>query len=182
VVPPPPAPAPPRAAPASTLPRAPAGDLSSYIAARQKERAPFEDAGKASPARPTEDADARANSIVANNLAPPRYLTFGADPSRSGGVFHVTHLSAEYGEFQFYGWNVDMGRRTLQQVEVQRGTAGDIRIAMVRKMIEIIRQYQPVEFVWESRRLGRAVTVSSLPRDNSGLEEFMMQEMFDTNR
>lgn len=188
LVPPPAAPAPARAAPkpppvaetvpASKLPVAPAADLSSYIAARQKERGAVEEQ---IPAPPVEDANARANRIVASNLAPPRYLTFGADPSKSGGVFHVTQLSLDYGEFQFYGWNMDMGRRTLQQIEVQRGNASDIRLAMVRKMIEIIRFYQPVEFTWDSRRLGRTVTLSSLPRDNGGLETFMMQEMFDTN-
>jgi hypothetical protein len=190
IVPPPPAPKPPQAAPAAPpvaeavpapkLLTAPAGDFSSYIAAHQREHAASEDP-VAKPPQP-EDPNARANRIAAANLAPPRYLTFGSDPSKSGGVFHVTQMSLDYGEFEFYGWNLAMGRRTLQQIEVRRGTAGNIRLAMVRKMIEIIRTYQPVEFVWESRYLGRAVTLSSLPRDNSGLEDFMMQEMFDTTR
>jgi hypothetical protein len=185
VVPPPVAPAPKPPAPAAaTAPApkvliAPTGDLSSDITARQKDRAAAEEPGaKPSPSPPAEDAEARANRIAAANLAPPQFLTFGSDPTRSGGVFHVTRLSLDYGEFQFYGWNIDMGRRTLQQIEVQRGTTGDIRLAMVRKMIEIIRHYQPVEFTWESQRLGRSVTLSSLPRDNSGLEDFMMLEMF----
>jgi hypothetical protein len=189
IVPTPAAPAPPRAVPAPppapvTMPgpKMSADDLSSYIAARQKERTPMEGSVATSPAPPAEDADARANRIATANLAPPRYLTFGSDPSKSGGVFHVTQMSLDYGEFEFYGWNIDMGRRTLQQIEVQRGTTGDIRLAMVRKMIEIIRQYQPVEFVWESQRLGRSVTLSSLPRDGRGLEDFMMHEMFDTTR
>lgn len=170
-----PAPPPPSATPAPDVLKAPASDLSSYIAARQRERSAVEEPV----APPAESADARANRIAAANLAQPRFQTFGSDPSKSGGVFHVTHLSLDYGEFQFYGWNIDMGRRTLQQIEVQRGSASDVRLVMVRKMIEIIRYYQPVEFSWESRRLGRTVTLSSLPRDNSGLEAFMMQEMFD---
>ena len=152
-------------------------DLSSYIASRQRERAASEDPG-AKPSPPAEDANSRANRIATANLAPPQYLTFGSDPTRSGGVFHVTSMSLDYGEFRFYGWNIDMGRRTLQQIEVKRGTASDIRLAMVRKMIEIIRHYQPVEFTWESQRLGRSVTLSSLPRDSAGLEDFMMLEMF----
>jgi hypothetical protein len=184
IVPPPAAPAPPPPPAAARSPAPPkvlsvpsGSDLSSYIASRQKERGASEDPGT-KPSPPPEDADARANRIATANLAPPQYLTFGSDPTRSGGIFHVTRMSLDYGEFRFYGWNVDMGRRTLQQIEVKRGNASDIRLAMVRKMIEIIRHYQPVEFTWESQRLGRTVTLSSLPRDSAGLEDFMMLEMF----
>lgn len=183
IVPPPaaPAPPPPVATPAPPPPKVlsipSGGDLSSYIASRQKERAVSEGPAPRAP-QPAEDANARDNRIATANLAPPQYLTFGSDPTRSGGIFHVTRMSLDYGEFRFYGWNVDMGRRTLQQIEVKRGNASDIRVAMVRKMIEIIRVYQPVEFTWESQRLGRSVTLSSLPRDSAGLEDFMVLEMF----
>ena len=188
IVPPPAPPAPP-SPPAATAPAPPpkvlsipsGGDLSSYIASRQKERAASEGPVSRAP-QPSEDANARGNRIATANLAPPQYLTFGSDPTRSGGIFHVTRMSLDYGEFRFYGWNMDMGRRTLQQIEVKRGDASDIRLAMVRKMIEIIRHYQPVEFTWESQRLGRSVTLSSLPRDSAGLEDFMMQEMFGPTR
>jgi hypothetical protein len=183
---PPPA-APPRAAPplppvpaTVPVPKAPTGDLSSYIAARQRERVTSEDPVEKPP--PAEDANARANRIAAANLAPQQNLTFGFDPSKGGGVFQVTTLTRDYGEFVFYGWNPDMGRRTQQTIEVRRGDASDIRLAMVRKMIEIIRKHQPVEFVWESQRLNRSVTLSSRLRDSSGLEDFMMLEMFDRNR
>ena len=194
IVPPPvapaPKPAPPRKAAAPppvpsplALPRAPAGDFSSYVAARQRERAPLEDvAAKPAPAPRAEDADARAKRIVAGNLASTRNLTFGFDPSRSGGVFQVTRMSLDYGEFLFFGWNMDAGRQTQQLIEVRRGDASDIRLAMVRKMIEIIRRHEPVEFVWESDRLGRAVTLSSRLRDSAGLEDFMMQEFFELKR
>jgi hypothetical protein len=53
---------------------------------------------------------------------------------------------------------------------------------MVRTMIEIIRREQPVEFVWDSERLGRTITLSSRLRDNGGLEDFMMLEFFDQKR
>jgi hypothetical protein len=191
IVPPPvapaPKPAPPRPAAAPppvpsplALPRAPAGDFSSHVAARQRERAPLEE--PAAKPQPAEDADARAKRIIASNLASTRNLTFGFDPSRSGGVFQVTRMSLDYGEFLFFGWNMDAGRQTQQLIEVRRGDASDIRLAMVRKMIEIIRRHEPVEFVWESDRLGRAITLSSRLRDNAGLEDFMMQEFFDLKR
>jgi hypothetical protein len=65
---------------------------------------------------------------------------------------------------------------------LRRGNASDIRLAIVRKMIAIIREHEPEEFVWDSTRLGRSLTLSSRLRDNSGLEEFMMQEFFTAKR
>jgi hypothetical protein len=49
-------------------------------------------------------------------------------------------------------------------------------------MIAIIREHEQNDFVWESRRLGRYVTLSARPRDNDGLEEFMLAEFFDELR
>ena len=116
------------------------------------------------------------------NLASQREMTFGFDPSKSGGVFEVTRLSYDYGEFIFVGWNSDVSRRTQQLIEVRKGNASDIRLAMVRKMIEIIRRHEPEEFVWDSNRLHRSLVLSSRLRDNSGLEDFMMQEFFAVKR
>jgi hypothetical protein len=45
-------------------------------------------------------------------------------------------------------------------------------------MIDVIRQYEPEEFTWDSQRLGRTLTLSSRLRDSAGLEDFMMQEFF----
>jgi len=63
-------------------------------------------------------------------------------------------------------------------IEVRRGAASDIRLAIVRKMIAIIREHEPEEFTWDSQRLGRSLVLSSRMRDNSGLEDFMLQEFF----
>ena len=49
-------------------------------------------------------------------------------------------------------------------------------------LTEVIREHEKEEFVWESRRLGRNVTLSARLSDNSGLEEFMMHEFFDDAR
>jgi len=165
------------------VPAAPTGDLSAYIAARRSARAVLEEPlPKVPAAPPVEDANARAKRIATANLASSRNMTFGFDPSKSGGMFEVKHMSIDYGEFLFLGWNRDMGRRTQQLIEVRRGNASDIRLAIVRKMIEIIRQHEPVEFVWDSQRLGRSLILSSRQRDNSGLEDFMMQEFFELKR
>ena len=170
------------------VPAAPASDLSAYIAARRSARAALEEpiakepVAKAPAAPPVEDENTRANRIAQANLASQREMTFGFDPSKSGGVFEVTRLSYDYGEFIFVGWNSDVGRRTQQLIEVRKGNASDIRLAMVRKMIEIIRRHEPEEFVWDSNRLHRSLVLSSRLRDNSGLEDFMMQEFFAVKR
>ena len=49
---------------------------------------------------------------------------------------------------------------------------------MVRRMIAIIREHTGSDFLWESPRLGREVTLSARPADNAGLEDFMMREFF----
>jgi hypothetical protein len=82
-------------------------------------------------------------------------------------------------DFLFFGWNKDIKRKIMQTIEVRRDNNPDIRIAVVRKMISIIREYERGDFVWDSQRLGRSLTLSARPADNAGLEEFMMREFFE---
>lgn len=168
---------PPPAPPATTpAPAATAGDLLAYVEARRRERA--DPVAPEAPSPRVENDSSRANRAAAANLATQRQITFGYDPSRSGGVFTIERLGYDYAEFTFVGWQPDMRRRVKQLIEVERGGNSDIRIAVVRKMISIIRAYEPVEFNWDSRYLGRSVTLSARMRDNAGLEEFMMREFF----
>jgi hypothetical protein len=188
----PPRPPPPAKAPGIAVPPPPAApgatDLASYVEARRRSRgdtAPAAPAAPApSPATPerAETAAERANRIAAANLGLDRKPAFGPDRRKSGGVFEVTRLGYDYGEFLFYGWNKEIRRDTMQHIEVRKGDASDIRVAMVRKMISIIRQHEQEDFVWESQRLNRNVTLSARARDNSGLEEFMMREFFGDPR
>jgi hypothetical protein len=165
------------------IPSAPKGDLSAYIDYRRSVRAALEDpAAKAQAAAPVEDENTRANRLAAANLSSTRQMTFGFDPAKSGGMFEMQRMSFDYGEFTFTGWNTLMGRRTKQLIEVRRGSASDIRLAIVRKMIAIIREHEPEEFTWDSQRLGRTLVLSSRLRDNSGLEDFMLQEFFALKR
>lgn len=162
-------------------PAAPAGDLMAYVEARRRARgAPAEPPEDAPAARPAEDENARASRLAAANLnlAPTRMMTFGYDPTKSGGVFQIERLRSDYAEFTFIGWNNDIRRSTKSLVEVRKGNNGDIRIAVVRRIIAIIREHEPVEFNWYSERLGRSISLSSRMRDNAGLEDFMMREFF----
>ena len=135
---------------------------------------------QASPASdvPTFESEAdRARRIANANLA-TKPITFGYDPAAGGGVFQIKRLSLNDAEVAFYGWNREIRRKTLQNLEISKGANADIRLAVVRRMIAVIRDYEADDFQWESRRMGRSLVLSARPRDNARLEEFMMMEFF----
>jgi hypothetical protein len=177
----PPAPAPPSP---SISPPIVGGDLASYIAARRLARGEPEPSPseRASPPVPTETEAERRNRIIAANLASLNTPTFGTEPKNSGGIFQLRRLGYDDAEFTFYGWDKDINRRTSQKIEVRKGNNSDIRIAVVRRIIEVIRDYEREDFSWSSQRLGRVIVLSARPSDNAGLEEFMMQEFFSVQR
>lgn len=177
---PPPAPAPkpapvePVPVPVTPPPAAMSGDLAAYIEARRRNRP---DAPPATvPA--TEDKDERTRRIIEGNLGSTRDQAFGYDPKKTGGMFSIEQLGSDYAEFVYHGWRNDIGRNTKQLIAVRKGANPDIRIAVVRRMIALIRENTQEDFVWVSQRLGRSVTLSARVRDNAGLEEFMMLEFF----
>ena len=175
--PPPPAPAPPGPAPAT--------DLASFIAARRRERGdpePSPTRGNGQVALPVEDDIARRDRIVAANLANINSPSFGAEQKNSGGIFQIKSIGYNEAEFTFFGWSKDINRRAAQKIEVTLGNNSNIRIAIVRRMIAIIRDYEQEDFTWDSHRLGKIVTLSARQKDNAGLEEFMMQEFFEATR
>ena len=147
-------------------------DLSAYVAARRRARGEPDEGASA------DGEAARRNRIVAANLASINTPTFGAERRNSGGMFQITQLSSESAEFTFFGWNKDIKRRASQRIDVRRENHPDIRIAVVRKMISIIREYEQEDFTWRSNRLGRDVTLSARAADTEGLEQFMLREFF----
>jgi len=200
-----PAPTPPVVASAPSLPERPAlpppsppvapqapapsppieGDLSSFIAARRRARGesePSTSIGSTPNSIPSESDSARRDRIVAANLASLNAPTFGTEPKNSGGIFQIRRLGYDDAEFTFFGWSKDIRRRTSQKFEVRKGDNSDIRVAVVRRIIEIIRDYEQEDFSWSSQRLGRVIVLSARSADNAGLEEFMMQEFFSTPR
>ena len=171
-------------APTPAPPR-PSGDLSDYVEARRRARgetpprpAPAQESVASAPA---EDENARANRIAAANLGLDRKPTFGPD-RKGGGVFQITRMGYDSAEFIFYGWNKDIGRNTSQLIEVRKGGHSDMRTAVVRRMIGIIRDHEQGDFVWESHRLNRNVTLSARLRDDAGLQAFLMREFFEDAR
>ena len=166
--------APPTPSPSISPPVAQAyPDLAAYVAARRRARGEPA-SGSAGPDDPETE---RRDRIVAANLASINAPTFGAQ-KHTGGLFQITHLGSDTAEFTFFGWNRDIKRRATQRIEVRRGSAGDIRVAVVRRMIAIIREYEQEDFTWRSARLGREVRLSARLADNEGLEHFMLRDFF----
>jgi len=152
-----------------------AGDFASLIEARRRARG---ESPSAAPPQPTEDENTRATRLAVANLATQKAQAFGYDPSRSGGVFQIKRMGVDYAEFMFYGWHAAARRDMAQLIEVRQGNNSTIQLAVIRKMIEIIREYEQADFRWQSYRMNRGVTLSARQRDSAGLEEFLLQEFF----
>lgn len=93
----------------------------------------------------------------------------------TSGVFQIISKSVRMGTFSFRGWKVN-SNGWKQTIEVDAGLGGNIDLAMVRKMIDIIRTHYKGDFRWESQRLGRVVNLSARVEDSAELEKFMLEE------
>jgi len=158
------------------------GDLSAYIEARRREREPAPASPPQSPSRPAETPQERDNRMAAENLGFNRTPVFGSGQKTGGGIFQISTLRYDSAEFFFFGWNKQIRRNAQQMIEVRRGDNPSIELAVVRRMIAIIREQTPDNFIWDSVRLSREVTLSARPADNAGLEEFLMREFFPAYR
>ncbi|MFM9967772.1 MAG: hypothetical protein ACKVQK_05115 [Burkholderiales bacterium] len=155
--------------------------MASLVESRRLLRSDAAPSPSPAPPRPQvqEDENDRRNRILAENLGSQRKPTFGQDTRGSGGIFQIENLYYDSADFLFYGWNRDIRRNTRQLIEVRKGNERDIRIAVVRKMIAIIREYEQEEFRWDSTRLRRSITLSARQRDSAGLEDFLLSEFFE---
>ena len=144
-------------------------DMLAMIEERREKRRAAEAARRGPPAveAPKEDAASR-------NL---KTLT-----GREGvsGVFQILRKSTRTGEFAFNGWRPDARGQWREVYEVDAGLGGNIELAMVRRMIELIRTHYKGDFNWESYRLQRVVVLSARLEDTAGLEDFLMREFFGT--
>jgi hypothetical protein len=171
-VPPPPAPAP-AVVEAPKTPSPAESDMTSYMEARRRER------GEPATSSSAESENERRARIVASNMPASQSPMAGQPRKRGGGIFEITRMAYDDGEFRFFGWHQEAQRKLPQVIEVRLGKNSDMRIAIVRRMILLIRETEQGDFSWDSYRLGRIVTLSARPQDTAGLEEFMMQEFFD---
>jgi hypothetical protein len=165
---------PPQVASAPALPQAKPpeqGDFLSFVQANRRAR------GAAESTQDSSDAD--FNTKIAANLPSAAHGVAAQVPIRGGGMFQMKRMTYDDAAFEFFGWNTEMGRRTPQLIEVRKGNNANMQMAVVRRMIAIIRQYSHEEFTWDSGRHGRIVTLSARPADNASLEQYLLHDMFD---
>ena len=160
---PPPEPSPPRPEPPV--------DMMAAINARREARREAEAALARGPQQ-LSDAE-RADANIERNL---RFVPGGG----VGGVFQILSKGTITAEFAFNGWEPSRDRRWREVIEVDAGPGGDIDRAIVKRMIQLIREHYSGDFRWESPRLGRVVVLSARPEDNDGLEDFLIKEFFGT--
>ena len=158
-----------------TAPDAPM-DLSDYInQAKARRRAAEgifdsqESVASATPLQPSADEIRMAN--VRRNLQMPG----------TSGIFQILRIGPRTAEFSFRAWTTGQSNPRLQTIQVDAGPDGDIERAIVRRMIQLIRQYYKEDFNWESHRLHRVVVLSAREKDTAGLEDFLIREFFMTS-
>jgi len=110
-------------------------------------------------------------------LVPEPRAAAGPPPlaGSAGGAFRILHIGVRTGEFEFIRHEPVRAREVI---EVDAGPGGDLKLAMVKRMAQFIRAHYAGDFQWESARLGRVVVLSARPKDNDGLEDFLMKEFF----
>ena len=118
-----------------------------------------------------QSAEERRNANLASNLK-----SLSQQPDGTNGIFQIISKGHRYAQFSFREWTTDASSSKRRLVEVDAGQGGDVELAIVRKMIELIREHYQGNFNWDSYRLGRVVTLSARKDDSEGLEQFMMRE------
>lgn len=158
--------------PPETTKDAPA-DLSDYInqaKARRRAEGIFDNqetvAANTAAQQPSADEIRMAN--IRRNLQNPG----------TSGIFQIMRIGPRTAEFSFRAWTTGQSNPRLQLIQVDAGPDGDVERAIIRKMIELIRQHYKEDFNWESHRLHRVIVLSARLEDNAGLEEFLMREFF----
>ncbi len=173
---PPPTTALPPLPPVATPSTAPALDFASMVAAKKKARG--EQDPSPEPVGKQEDANAKATRIAKQNLASATAPAFGYDPSKSGGVFQIKTRELTFASFVFNGWFNEARRNAAQLFEVRLGDNSSIELAVVRQMIQIIRQHEKGDFKWNNPQKGRTTTLSAREKDTETLEKFLLNEFF----
>lgn len=174
-----PVPAPPaKDAPLPPLPpTAPPIDMAAMIRANRERRR----AADGAMARGPMSGGPMTGGESAGAAALNRNLQTLAGDGGAGGVFQILRIGARTGSFAFNGWRGGTSSRVRREVfEVDAGPDGDVEMAMVRKMIALIREDYPGDFRWESRRQGRVVTLSAASEHTAELEDYLMREFFDS--
>lgn len=119
----------------------------------------------------------RAQAGLARNLA-----SLSNPRGGTSGVFQILNKGTRTAQFAFNGWTPGAGQKWRETIDVDAGNLGDVDLAIVRRMIELIRSHYNGDFNWESHRLGRTVVMSARPQDQAELEQFLLREFPEFRR
>lgn len=122
--------------------------------------------------------DAEGNEYPDKHQAMGPFPDGGRKPQGTSGVFQLIRMDDSSAEFSFRGWHSEYSNSHKEVFEVEAGSGGDVKLAVVRKMIEIIRRYYKGDFNWDSQRLGGVVVLSARLKDDKALESFLMKDFF----
>lgn len=145
-------------------------DFMSTVNANRERRAAAEAAAGARGHEPTADDIAMAN-INRNTQS-------FTQRDGTNGVFQILSKGHREAQFSFRGWTNDSSNSRREVIEVDAGLNGNVDLAIIRRMIALIRTHYQGNFNWDSHRLGRVVVLSARIEDTAGLEEFMLHEFF----
>ena len=175
-------PAEPKATPPEPEPQAvlPEDDMMARLNARRAQREAAEhEAALENAAAAAAGGGPSVNQRIMDNIN--RAKNGAVRGEGTGGVFEVTSIGVREGSFRFNGWHPESGDNWRESYTVDAGEGGNVQMAIVRKVIDVIRKYKKGDFDFESRRLGRTVTMSARASDTGALETFLMNELFGDN-
>lgn len=116
------------------------------------------------PSLPMEDA---RDEVIKKNLA----------QQGTNGIFQIKEINLRTAQFTFRGWKSNYGNARLELIDVQAAPNEGIEIAIVRKMIVVIRRDYSGDFHWLSPRYGDVIKSARI-EDTAELEKFLMEEFF----
>jgi outer membrane biosynthesis protein TonB len=174
-------PPPPVIPPKPVDPRTEPPSMMARVEEARARRQALEDAAK------SENAESRSNGSdpsaadrTAGNIN-KNLANLGRARDGTSGVFQIINKGYRTGSFSFRGWTTNRSDSYRRVIEVDAGQGGDIERAMVRRMIELIREHYQADFSWDSHRLGRVVKLSARKEDSAGLEDFLLSEFSEFN-
>ncbi|MBA3695953.1 MAG: hypothetical protein H0W85_04135 [Methylotenera sp.] len=150
-------------------------DMQSYMKAQQAKRqgADWDAARQNAEAVAKENGpseDEKRNQRISKNLK-----------GGAGGTFTLTSMSGRRATISFNGWVDNLSNQKKQFFEVEAKQGQNLKLLIVKRVISFIRESYQGDFPWESQRLGKEITLSARLDDNSGLEDFLMNEFFGSN-
>ncbi|MGA2551037.1 MAG: hypothetical protein ABSF50_12880 [Burkholderiaceae bacterium] len=169
-----PAPTPPQ----TTQPQTPPVDMMAMVsAARQRRQEQDQSAAAENAAAEAANAQPSADQVAQANLQRNLEKLARAGKGESG-IFQIRSMGVRTAQFSFRGWTTDETNSTLQIIDVDAGPGGNVQLAVVNRMIQLIRTHYQGDFNFDSHRLGRVVVQSARLEDTAKLQSFLMLEFF----